>query len=75
MSDIVIRPIEKIKKNCICCGKETEIFPYEDRNFCDKCFVTVCRELFNKENDNMTVMEVREKIKRNLQTISSTIRH
>lgn len=73
MSDFFVSPIVKIKKKCICCSKEMEILPYEDRDFCDKCFVTVCREFFNKENDNMTVMEVREKIKRNLQTISSTI--
>lgn len=73
MSDFVISPIVKIKKNCICCKKEMEILPYEKRDFCDKCFVTVCKEFFNKENDNMTVMEFKEKIKRNLQTISSTI--
>lgn len=33
MSDIVIRPIERIKKKCLCCGNEMELFVYEDRIF------------------------------------------
>lgn len=64
MSDIVVRPIEKIKKKCLCCNKEMEIFPYEERDFCDRCFPIVCREVFNKENDGLTVVEVKEKIRR-----------
>jgi hypothetical protein len=56
----------KIKKNCICCGKEMELFIYEDRDFCDRCFSIVCREVFNKANDGTTVEEVREKIKRSI---------
>ena len=46
MSDIVIRPIEKIKKKCLCCGEEMEIFPYTEQDFCNKCFIIVCREVF-----------------------------
>ena len=64
MSDIVIRPIERIKKKCLCCGKEMELFLYEDRDFCDRCFIIVCREVFDKANDRMTVEEVKEKIRR-----------
>ena len=64
MSDIVIRPIERIKKKCLCCGNEMELFVYEDRDFCDRCFYIVCREVFNKANDGMTVEEVKEKIRR-----------
>lgn len=64
MSDIVIRPIERIKKKCLCCGKEMELFVYEDRDFCDKCFVIVCREVFNKANNDMTVKEIKERIRR-----------
>ena len=41
-----------------------EFFVYEDRDFCNKCFPIVCREVFNKENDELTVAEVKEKIKR-----------
>ena len=26
MSDIVVMPIEKIKKKCLCCGEEMELF-------------------------------------------------
>ena len=41
-----------------------ELFVYEDRDFCDRCFYIVCREVFNKANDGMTVEEVKEKIRR-----------
>ena len=63
MTDIVVRPIEKIKKKCLCCKNEMELFLYEDRDFCDKCFIIVCREVFNKVNDKMTVKEVKERIR------------
>lgn len=60
--DLVVMPLVKIKKKCLCCGKEMEIFPYEDQDFCNRCFPVVCREVFNKENDGLTVEEVKEKI-------------
>lgn len=66
MSDVVVRPIEKIKKKCLCCGNEMEIFPYEEQDFCDRCFPIVCREVFNKANNDMTVKDVRERIKRSI---------
>lgn len=59
----ITMPIVKIRKKCLCCGKEMEIFPYEDKDFCDRCFPVVCREVFNKENDGLAVEEVRERIK------------
>ena len=64
MSGIVIAPIEKIKKKCLCCRNEMELFVYENRDFCDRCFIIVCREVFNKANDRMTVKEVKERIRR-----------
>lgn len=65
MSDIVIRPIEKIKRKCLCCGEEMELFIYEDnKDFCDRCFLIVCREVFNKANNGMTVEEIKERIRR-----------
>ena len=64
MSNIVIRPIEKIKKKCLCCGNEMELEPYIEQDFCDRCFYIVCREVFNKANDGLTVAEVKEKIRR-----------
>ena len=66
MSDVVVRPIEKIKKKCLCCGNEMEIFPYEEQDFCYRCFPIVCREVFNKANNDMTVKDVRERIKRSI---------
>lgn len=62
--ELTANRIKKIKKNCLCCGKEMEIFPYEERDFCDRCFLIVCREVFNKSNDGLTVKEVKEKIGR-----------
>lgn len=44
MSDIIVNPIEKIKKKCLCCGKEMEIFPYVEQDFCDRCFIRDERE-------------------------------
>lgn len=64
---IIVRPFEKIKKKCLCCGEEMEIFPYEEQYFCNRCFHIVCRELFNKANDRMLVKEVRERIKTNIE--------
>ena len=66
-SDWMIMPMTKIKKKCLCCGKEMEIFPYEEQDLCDRCFPIVCREVFNKANDGTTVEEVRERIKRNVE--------
>ena len=59
-------PIEKIKKKCLCCGKEMELRLSENKDFCDKCYIIVCQEVYNKANDGMTVKEVRERIKRRL---------
>ena len=66
-SDSMIMPMAKIKKKCLCCGKEMEIFPYEEQDFCGRCFPVVCREVFNKANDELTVGEVRERIRRNVE--------
>ena len=60
--DIIVMPVTKIKKKCLCCGKEMKIEPYIEQDFCDRCFVIICRELFNKENNNLTIKELREKV-------------
>lgn len=44
-----------------------ELFIYEYRDFCDRCFPIVCREVFNKANDGMTVEEIRERIRENIE--------
>lgn len=55
-----------IKKKCLCCGKIMKLNLTEDKDFCDRCFIIVCREVFNKANDNMTAKELRERIKKEL---------
>lgn len=67
MSEWIIMPIERIKKKCLCCGNEMELFIYEDRDFCDRCFPIVCREVFNKANNDMTVKEIKERIRRTIE--------
>lgn len=64
MNELIYRPIEKIKKKCLCCGKEMEFFIYEYRDFCDRCFPIVAREVFSRANDGMSVGEVKERIRR-----------
>lgn len=66
MADLIYMPMEKIKRKCLCCGKEMILEPYIEQDFCDRCFIVVCREVFNKANDGRTVKEVKEKIKRNI---------
>ena len=67
ISDVIVNPIVKVRKRCLCCGEEMEIFPYIEQDFCDICFPIVCREVFNKANDRMTVKEVKERIRRNIE--------
>lgn len=52
-----------IKKNCLCCGKEMKLKLDEERDFCNRCFPIVCQEVFNRQNDRLTVEELKEKIK------------
>lgn len=73
MDDLIVRPIEKTKKKCLCCGKEMELKIYEVRDFCDTCFPIVCREVFDKANGNLTIKEVREKIRRNIENDLSVL--
>lgn len=62
--DIVVMPVTKIKKRCLCCGEEMEIDPYIKQDFCNRCFIVICREFFNKENDSLTVKELRGKFRK-----------
>lgn len=64
--DIVLTAVERVKKNCLCCGEEMTLKLYEERDFCDRCFPVVCREVFSKANDGLTVTEVKERIKKEL---------
>ena len=41
ISDVIISPILKIKKKCLCCGEEMELYPYVEQDFCDICFPVI----------------------------------
>lgn len=67
MSRLMYISNTRIKKKCLCCGNEIELFLYEDRDFCDRCYIVICREVFNKANGNMTIKEIRERIRKNIE--------
>ena len=66
MSDLIFVKEQMIKKNCLCCGREMNIPDTIEQDFCDRCYPVVCRETFNPENGNLTIKELREKIKNEL---------
>lgn len=43
MNNFVIMPIEKQNRKCLCCGKEFEVEPFIEQDFCDRCFPIVVR--------------------------------
>lgn len=50
---------------CTRCKKEYSIPSYqEDLGFCDECYILVAKALFNKDNDNLKVKELRENLDR-----------
>ena len=63
MSDLTCRPISKEIRKCLCCGNEFTVEPFVVQDFCNRCFPIVVKEIFNKENGNLTCKELREKIK------------
>lgn len=56
----------KIKKKCLCCGCEISVFPWIIQDFCDRCYPVVLQEVFDKNNDNLTVEKLKNKIKEKL---------
>ena len=59
----IIRAVEKELRCCLCCGKTFETYPYIVQDFCDRCYMVAVKEVFNKENGNLTCEEVKAKIK------------
>lgn len=56
----------KIKKKCLCCGCEFSVEPWIIKDFCDRCYPVVVKEVFDKNNDNLTVDQLKNKIKEKL---------
>lgn len=63
MNDIIAKPIEKEIRKCLCCGNEFKVEPFVIQDFCNRCYSIVVREVFNKENGNLTLKELKDKIK------------
>lgn len=57
-----------IKKKCLCCGCEFSVSPLVIQDFCNRCYPVVAKEVFDKNNDNLTVEELKNKIKEKLTT-------
>ena len=62
-TNIILMPIKKEIRTCLCCGEKFEIEPYINQDFCNRCFPIVVRETFKKENGNLTCEELKEKIR------------
>ena len=62
---IKLMPKEETRK-CLCCGRTFEVNPFIVQDFCNGCFLVVARETF-KADDNMTLKELKEKIKKELE--------
>ena len=66
-SPLIIMPINKVKKTCLCCGKQFEIFPYFIQDFCDRCYPIVCKEVFDNSNGKLTCKQLVDKIKKEIE--------
>lgn len=63
MNGLICNQIKEEKKKCLCCGKDIFVLPIWEKDFCDSCHIIICKELFNKQNDKLTIKELRNKIK------------
>lgn len=64
--DIIAHNIMKIKKKCLCCGCEFTVYPWVIKDFCDRCYPVVAKEVFDRNNDNLTIEQLKNKIKEKL---------
>lgn len=58
--------IKNIKKKCLCCGCEISVSPWIIQDFCNRCYPVVLQEVFDKNNDNLTVEQLKNKIQEKL---------
>lgn len=63
MKNLICNQLKEEKKKCLCCGKDIFVLPIWEKDFCDSCYRIICKELFNKQNDKLTIKEIRNKIK------------
>ena len=64
-----VSKIEEIEKVCLCCGQTFKAMPYVVQDFCNRCYPVVAREVFKPENGELTIEEIREKIRNELSII------
>ena len=64
--DVETRLNIKIKKKCLCCGCEISVDPWIIQDFCNRCYPVVMKEVFDKNNDNLTVEQLKNKINEKL---------
>ncbi len=64
--DVTIARLYEVEKTCPCCGDTFLTMPYDYQLFCNRCFPVVAKEVFKPENGNLTIKEVKEKIRNEL---------
>lgn len=63
LGDIKILPVKMSSRKCLKCGTELLIPPYAEQDFCNKCFLVVCKAVFDKSNSNLTCKQLVEKLR------------
>lgn len=66
---ITAAPILNESRTCLCCGEKFMVSPFIEQDLCCRCYLVVVKQLFNKENDNLTIKELKEKIKNELHCV------
>lgn len=62
--EIRSKQLENIKYTCSVCNRlYTKSALYEDYGVCDRCASRTVVGLFNRDNDNLTIKEFKEKIR------------
>ena len=67
MKDIILNSIQKEYRKCLCCGKEFYVDSFIEQDFCNRCYPVVCKNVFDKANGNLTIKELKEKIKKEIE--------
>lgn len=66
---ITVAPILNEPRTCLCCGESFFVSPFIEQDFCCRCYVAVVKQVFNKENGNLTIKELKKKIKNELHCV------
>ncbi|MBO7518622.1 MAG: hypothetical protein J6T31_05880 [Methanobrevibacter sp.] len=66
-SPLIIPAIRKEKRNCLCCGKQFEVEPFIIKDFCNRCYPIVCKEVYDESNGKLTCKQLVDKINKEIE--------